>query len=465
MSLRSTRLGEDKIGSLLLSLSLPATIAMIVNGLYNLVDTIFIGQGVGDLAIGGLAIAFPVQMLIMGFAQMVGIGAASAISRNLGAGNVERADKVAGNAYTSIFILSLLFAIFGLSFTRELMYVFGATEELLPYASDYIRIIFWGSVFFSFAMMSNSIIRAEGNARAAMTTMLLGAITNILLDPIFIFDKINIPYTNLYIPGFDLGIKGAALATIIGQFLSFLYVLWYLYSGKSSLKLGMHHLKLDFSIVREIFSIGFSAFARSSTGSIFAIVVNNSLRIYGGNMAITIFGIINRVLMFLLMPLIGVVQGMQPIAGYNYGAKQIDRVKEVLKLSIFVSSGIAVFGWIVGQVFPHYIIRAFTDNVNIVKDGAFVFRIIIAMIPFVGIQFVGATLFQAIGKATPSLILSMLRQFIVLTPLILILPRLFNLNLLGIWLAFPLADIIALIVTLILLKSEMNKINIEANLE
>lgn len=443
----SNRLKEGKISKLLFNLSLPATTAMMVNGLYNVSDTIFIGKGVGALAIGGLAIAFPIQMLIMGFAQMVGIGGASAISRSLGAEKKEKADEFAGNSFFSIFILSGLFAIFGLIFTDELLTIFGATEKLLPYAKDYITIIFYGSVFFSFAMMSNNIIRAEGNSKVAMFAMILGAGLNIIIDPIFIFLL-------------DFGIKGAALATIIAQFISFCYVLYYMYSGKSSLKVKPHHLIPRINIIKEIFSVGFSAFARSSTSTIFAIVVNNSLRIYGGDIAITIFGIVNRVIAFLFMPIVGVVQGMQPIAGFNYGAKEYSRVKEVIKLSIITSTTIAILGWIIGESIPHIIIRAFTDNMNIVNEGSMVFRIVIAMIPLLGIQFVGATVFQSIGKAKPALILSLLRQFIILTPLILILPKIYNLELFGIWLSFPIADILASIITISLLKREVAKINL-----
>lgn len=447
MAENAARLGKEKITKLLLSLSLPATVAMMVNGLYNIVDTIFIGKGVGALAIGGLAIAFPIQMLIMGFAQMVGIGAASAVSRNLGAKNYERAKFTVSNAYIMILLLSAVFALFGSVFVNQLLLVFGATEALMPYARDYIRIIFIGSVFFSFAMTSNSLIRAEGNAKVAMTSMIIGAVLNMFLDPIFILI-------------FKMGIKGAALATIISQFASFVFIITYMYSGTSFLKVGFHHLRPKWDIITEITAVGSSAFARQITGTIFAIVVNNSLKVYGGDIAITIFGIVNRVIMFLLMPLIGIGQGMQPIVGYNYGAQKINRVKEAVKISVLVSTTLAVFGWVIGESIPHIIIRIFTDERDIIENGATVLRIIIAMVPFVGIQFVGAILFQAIGKAAPALILSLLRQFIILTPLILVLPRIFNLGLTGIWLAFPIADILAVIITVILIKREMNEISL-----
>ncbi|KAB3526247.1 MATE family efflux transporter [Alkaliphilus serpentinus] len=445
---QSEKLGKEKVSTLLLKMSLPAIIGMMVNSLYNVVDTIFIGRGVGPMAIGGLAIAFPIQMLTMGFAQLVGIGSASAVSRNLGANNTERADHVAGNAYVLIIGISLIFATIGLLFTDTFLKVFGATPGLMPFARDYIRVIFLGSVFFSFTMATQYLIQAEGNAKIAMTSTLIGALLNIALDPLFIF-------------GLKAGIKGAAYATIISQFASFVFIISYLYSGKSSLKVRLHHLKPRLEIIREIFAVGASAFTRSTTNTIFSIVINNSLRIYGGDIAITIFGIVNRIIAFLFLPIMGVVQGMQPIAGYNYGAKKIDRVKEVVKLSIIASTVIAILGWIMGQSFPQVIIMAFTDDDSIITKGAFVFRMVIAMIPFLGLQFVGATLFQALGKAVPALVLSLLRQFTLLTPLILLLPRLFNLGLMGVWVSFPVADILAVIITGFLLKHEMRKINKE----
>ncbi|GAG98084.1 unnamed protein product, partial [marine sediment metagenome] len=245
----TARLGEEKISKLLVNLSLPATIGMMVNALYNLVDTIFVGRGVGAIAIGGLTIAFPIQMVIMAFAQMIGIGAASAISRSLGAKDIEKANYVAGNSFLCVIVLSSTIAAIGLIFTEPMLRLFGSTETILPYAKDYITIILWGSIFFSFAMSSNNLIRAEGNAKIAMTAMLIGAILNMILDPIFIFV-------------FKLGIKGAALATIISQFISFLYVLKYFYSGKSSLKIKLHHLKPRMHIIIEIFTVGFASFAR-----------------------------------------------------------------------------------------------------------------------------------------------------------------------------------------------------------
>jgi len=443
----TARLGEEKINKLLVNLSLPATIGMMVNALYNLVDTIFVGRGVGAIAIGGLTIAFPIQMVIMAFAQMIGIGAASAISRSLGAKDIEKADYVAGNSFLCVIVLSSIIAAIGLIFTEPMLRFFGSTETILPYAKDYITIILWGSIFFSFAMSSNNLIRAEGNAKVAMVTMLIGAILNIILDPIFIFI-------------FKLGIKGAALATIISQFISFLYILTYLYSGKSSLKIKLHHLKPKIHIIIEMLTVGSAAFFRQVTGSVVAIVVNNSLRIFGGDMALIIAGILHRVIMFVFMPLFGVIQGMQPIVGFNYGAKKLDRVKEAIKLSLITTTVIATFGWLIAELFPFAIISIFTHDAEVIEKGSTIIRIVLSMIPAIGIQIVGAALFQSLGKAVPSLILSLLRQVLLFIPLVIILPRVFGLGLLGIWIAYPAADILSVILTALFLRSELKKMSL-----
>jgi MATE family, multidrug efflux pump len=443
----TTRLGEEKISKLLLNLSLPATIGMMVTALYNLVDTIFVGRGVGAIAIGGLTIAFPIQMVIMAFAHLIGIGAASAISRSLGAKDVEKADYVAGNSFLCVIILSSAIAAIGLIFTEPMLRFFGSTETILPYAKDYITIILWGSIFFSFAMSSNNLIRAEGNAKIAMATMLIGAILNMILDPIFIFI-------------FKLGIKGAALATIISQFITFLYVLKYFYSGKSSLKIKLRHLKPRMHIIIEIFTVGFAAFARMVTGSIVAIIVNNSLRIFGGDIALIIVGILHRITMFLFMPLFGVVQGMQPIVGFNYGAKKLGRVKEAIKLSLLTITIIATSGWLIAELFPFAIIGVFTRDAEVIEKGSTIIRIVLSVIPLIGIQIVGATLFQSLGKAIPSLILSLLRQVLLFIPLVIILPRVLGLELLGIWIAYPAADILSVILTTLFLRSELKKMDL-----
>ena len=311
------QLGQEKINTLLFRLSFPAVVGMISNALYNLVDTIFVGRGVGSLAIGALAIAFPLQIFIVAIAQTIGLGAGSAVSRTLGAGNTERAKQAVGNSFLCILVLSIFVSIVGLTYTDSILNFFGATSEILPYARDYIVIILWGLPFFSFVIFANNLIRAEGNARVAMFSMLIGSILNIILDPIFIFTL-------------DLGIKGAALATVLAQFCSFLYVMQYIYGKKTALKIEFYHLRPYFSLIKEIITVGLPSFARLASGSISTLLVNQSLRFYGGNLAIIILGVIIKVTRFLFMPMFGVVQGMQPIAGYNYGARQYDRVFKVL---------------------------------------------------------------------------------------------------------------------------------------
>lgn len=450
MNENSKLLGEEKIPKLLTRLAVPATIGMIFNALYNLVDTIVLGRGVGHLAIGGLAISFPIQMIIMAFAMMIGIGAASAISRSLGAGNVEKADHIAGNAFLTIVILSTIMMAFGLTFLTPILKLFGATPELLPYAQEYMSVIFIGSIVFSSAVAGNNLIRSEGNAKAAMISMIIGTGMNIILDPLFVFY-------------FNMGIRGAAIATIIAQFLSFIYVAHYFLSDRSTLKILPHHLIPDLEIIKEIMTVGFPSFMRQVAGSFLAIVINNSLSYYGGNIAISVYGIVNRVMMFILMPMFGTVQGFQPIAGFNYGAKKFDRVNEVIKSAIKRLVIYSTIGFLVIQLFPEAIISVFTQEAEVIELGTEVIRIIMLMIPIVGIQIISASLFQSLGKAKPALILSMLRQTLLLIPLVLILPRIFDFGLFGIWLAFPISDGISTILSVMLLLKEMKKMNDDHN--
>jgi putative MATE family efflux protein len=422
---------------------------MIANALYNLVDTIFVGRGVGSLAIGALAITFPLQILIVAIAQTVGLGAGSAVSRSLGAGEVGRAKYVVGNSFFCIIVLSLTVSTIGLTFTEQILIFFGATQSILPYARDYIVVILWGLTFFSFAISSNNLIRAEGNARVAMVSMLIGAILNMILDPIYIFV-------------FNLGIKGAALATITAQFCSFLYILRYIYGEETSLKIELRHLNPYFSIIKEILIVGLPSFARLSSGSISTLLVNQSLRFYGGDLAIIILGVIIKITRFLFMPMFGVVQGMQPIAGYNYGARQYSRVFEVLKLTIKVLLILSSSLCLPMIIWPAKVISIFTNDIQVIQTGIPVMRLMLFSIPVLSIQITGATLFQALGKARPAIVFSLLRRVLLFIPLIIILPRFTQLGLLGVWLSYPIADIFSAIITWFFLRNEIQKIRKEA---
>jgi len=423
---------------------------MLANALYNLVDTIFVGRGVGSLAIGALAIAFPLQILIVAIAQTIGIGAGSAVSRNLGAGKVDRAKCVVGNSFFCIIALSLTVSVIGLIFIEQILIFFGATQTILPYARDYVVVILWGLTFFSFAISSNNLIRAEGNARVAMVSMLIGAILNIILDPIYIFV-------------FKLGIQGAALATITAQFCSFLYILHYIYGKETTLTIKLHHLKPNLSIIKEIIIVGLPSFARLSAGSISTLLVNQSLRFYGGDLAIIIIGVIIKITRFLFMPMFGVVQGMQPIAGCNYGARQYNRVFEVLNLTIKVLLILSSFLCLIIILWPAQVISIFTNDLEVIQTGIPVMRIILFSIPVLSIQITGATLFQALGKPMPAIVFSLLRRVLLFIPLIIILPRLSQLGLLGIWISYPIADIFSAIITWFFLRSEIRKIRQEAD--
>lgn len=441
---RKYELGHEKVSTLLTKYSTPAIIAMLVNSLYNLVDTIFIGQGAGTMAIAGLTIAFPIQMIIMAVAQTVGIGAASIVSRSLGAGNHRKAEQVAGSAFSTVSILSVFMTIFGLLFLTPLLRIFGATDTILPYSVEYMTVILLGTFFFSYAITANSLVRSEGNAKVAMISMIIGTGLNIILDPIFIFT-------------FKMGIRGAALATVLAQVISFLYLVRYFTSGKSMLKIHLKDFKPDLELVLEIFSIGSASFARTVASSAFSIILNHSIIRYGTDLHIAIFGVANRMLMFMLMPLFGIIQGLQPILGFNYGAKKIGRVKESLRLATIVATVFSTFSFIVLLFFTTPLVRLFNNDTRLINEGVPLIRIIIVFLPIIGFQIVGASLFQAIGKAGPALILSMSRQILFLIPLLLVLPLFFGL--VGIFYAFPISDLLSAVVTGFWLLREVRIMN------
>ncbi len=432
MEKRETLLGQESIGKLLVRLSVPATIGMIVGALYNVVDTIFIGRGVGALAIGGLTIAFPIQIFMMGLALMIGLGSASVVSRNLGAGNKERAYHTAGNAMSISIVFGLLIMLFGRIFLQPLIYLFGATDTLAVYAREYMSVILLGSVFITFAMAVNNLARAEGNATIAMISMVLGTGMNIILDPIFIF-------------GFKMGIRGAAIATVISQGLSFSFLIIYFMSGKSILKIRLKHFIPNFKLLVEVFTLGVPSFIRHLGSVVFMTVLNNTLKVYGGDMYIAAAGVMNRLLSFAMMPVFGLAQGFQPIAGFNYGAKNLSRVKQSLKISLLASVITGTFFFLIMMIFPGSLMKLFTNDQTMIDIGKTALRIVVFALPAIGVQVIGATYFQAVGKAVPSLFLGMSRQVLFLIPLALLLPLLFGLN--GVFLAFPSADIFATILT------------------
>ncbi len=436
----SELLGKENIKTLLIKMSAPAMVGMAVQSMYSLVDAIFVGRAVGTIGMAGLQIAFPIQILVMSIAQTVGVGGASIISRSLGKGNQEHAEKTVGNIFFLLISLSLLISLIGLLFTTPILKLFGATEASLPYALEYIQVILMGSVIFVFAMGSNNIVRAEGNAKVAMITMIISAGLNIILDPLLIF-------------GLDMGIRGAALATVLAQSFAAVYLLYYFIGGKSGIRIRKKYISPNLLIIREIFVIGASTFARMAAGTLMSVVLNHSLAYYGNDTSLAVFVAINKLLTFTLMPLLGIVQGMQPIVGYNYGAREYPRVHETLKLAIIGTTAIATFAYIILMTIPGFMIGLFNDDPVLIEQGVRAIRINIFVLPVIGYQIIGAGMFQSIGKARPAIILSLARQVLILIPLALILPVFIGID--GIWLAFPISDLLSTLMTHYLMRSQL----------
>ncbi|MDD3043607.1 MAG: MATE family efflux transporter [Methanosarcinaceae archaeon] len=424
-------LGTEKIDKLLFKLSAPSIIGMLVYACYNIVDTIFVGQGLGDAsipAIGGLVIAFPIYMLAMGISIGLGVGGASIISRALGAKNLKKAEKTLGTVFSLAVFLGLAYSCFGLLCLDPLLVLFGATEGILPYAREYLQVIMLGTVIFTLGISTEDLVRAEGNARFAMFAMFLGAGLNILLDPVFIF-------------GFGMGVKGAAIATVLAQSASTAFLLSYFLRGKGSVSFRPESLKPDPAICKEILAIGLGPFIIEGSNSFMMIFVNHALGNYGGDVSIAAFGIIHRLFLFIFLPMLGISFGLQPIVGYNYGAKQFSRIIESVKLSLKVSTLFSLLGFLVLFLFPEYILPIFSPDAELTAVGTNAMKIIVLGLPVIGFQIVGTTVFQALGKARPAFFLSLARQLLFLLPLILVLPRFYGLN--GIWVSFPISDILS----------------------
>jgi putative MATE family efflux protein len=437
-------LGTDKISSLLIRLSLPALIGMLSNALYNLVDAIFVGHGAGSIAIAGLSIAFPLQMVFGAFALMYGVGAASISSIMLGKGDGEKASKAAGNGFSLAIITSLIISVLCFIFLDKILFALGASDNILPYARDYSKIIIFGIPFLSFSMVSNNLIRATGDAKASMKIMLLGTLINIILDPIFIF-------------GFDMGIKGAAYATIIGQIISSIYALSYFLRGKYALTLTKESFKISSSMAKNTVVLGTATFVRQIGTSLIALLANNLLGIYSGDLAIAAYGLIIRLTVIFLLPTFGLNQGIQPIIGYNFGARKIHRIKETLKLGLYFSLALGIIGELLTELIPSILLKMFTVDPALLAIAVPALRIYCAAMIFIGIQSLGATYYQAIGRGRPAIVLGLLRQIILLIPLLLILPPIFGIT--GIWLAFPISDALSAIITAIFLVMGIKKLN------
>ncbi|MCR6514974.1 MATE family efflux transporter [Clostridium sp. LY3-2] len=442
---KQTRLGEEKIGKLLRVFSIPAIAGMVVNMLYNIIDRMYIGHipKVGNLAITGVGITMPIMTIILGFGMLVGLGTAARVSIKLGQHDKEAAERHLGNAFTLIIIISVIITILGLIFMDPLLTVFGASENTIGFAKDYMNVIFIGTIVNMLSFGLNHSIRSDGNPTVAMLSMLIGAILNIILDPIFIF-------------GLDMGVKGGAIATVISQVVTTVWILYYFTKGKSIIKLKKEYFKLDKLTVLSIFSIGMSPCSMQIAASAVQVIANNTLKHHGGDLAIGAMTIVSSVSLIFLMPIFGLNQGSQPIIGYNYGAKKYHRVKETVKYASIIATIIVVIGWCIIQFMPQVLIGMFNKDPELVGIATNGLRIYLFMLPVIGFQIISSIYFQAIGKAKISMFLSLLRQVILLIPLMLILPKFLELD--GVWLSGAISDFLSAVITGIIFYASVRKL-------
>lgn len=425
------RLEHDHVGRLLLHYAIPAVIGTVVNSLYNIIDRAYIGHGVGPLAISGLALTFPILIFMQAFGMLVGAGASARISIFLGRKENNKANNVLGNAFTLTFLFSALTIIPSLIFLKDLLLLFGGSEQTIPYAESYLYITIPGNILAALSFSFNGIMRASGYPKKAMIAMLTGAILNILLDPLFIFV-------------FDMGIQGAAIATVISMAVSAGIVMHHFTDPKSIVCFQKKYFRLKLPIVISIITIGMSPFAMQLAASGVNALMNSSLIKYGGDFAVGAYGIINSFGILLVMLVLGVSQGMQPIIGFNYGAKHYHRVLQTLKLAIIIATIITTTGFLCSAFIPEIIVRAFTTNKEMITIAANGMRITFGALILVGFQMVTGNFFQSIGIAWKSMLLSITRQCLFLLPVLLTTPHYFQLN--GVWMAPPIADFLSAIV-------------------
>lgn len=425
---KSDLLGKAPIPQLLRQQAIPASIGILVMSIYGIVDTIFVGQFVGPIAIGAITVVLPITFLIASIGMAIGIGGSSIISRALGAENRGKAFNTFGNQAMLTVLLAVSIVAIGLFFQTPILKLFGGKGDILPAAQSYFGIILYGIPFLAWAMMSNNVIRAEGEPRIAMVSMLVPAVVNLILDPIFII-------------WLDMGLEGAAWATTISYFAAATFTSWYFFFGKSELRITWTCIIPRWTIIREIFSLGSVTLARQGVIAILSIVLNNSLFAYGGELAMSTYGIIQRVMMFANFPVMGLTQGFLPIAGYNFGAQNWERVRKTIRLTLRSGTLIASLTFASIMLFTDPLVRLFSPDSDLIAQTIPAIRMSFLATPLILFQLIGSAYFQAIGRAVPALILTLTKQGFCLIPLLLILPPIWGLN--GIWLAFPLADVLS----------------------
>ena len=440
-----TELGTKKVSTLLKEYAVPGIIAMTASSLYNMVDSIYIGhiRDVGSYAISGLAVTFPLMNISAALGTLVGVGAATMISVLLGQKNYTAANKVLANEVTLNTIIGLLFTAFMLLWLDPVLTFFGASENTLPYARGYMRIILYGNVVTHLYFGLNSVIRSSGNPRMAMGLTLFTVISNSILDPIFIF-------------GLGMGIEGAATATVLCQFMALCYALWYFMDQKKFLHLPKQVFALDWRIAKESLAIGMGPFLMNLAACIVALFINQQLRKYGGDLSIGAYGIVNRISFLFVMIVMGLNQGMQPIAGYNFGARQYSRVKEVYFLTAKWATFVLCFGFIVSMFLPGPAVSIFTNDPELKEIATKGLRMMNLIFPIIGFQMVATNLFQCLGMVQKSILLSLSRQLLFLVPCVYLLPLWFGVR--GVWYSFPISDGLASIMTAIFLINLVRKL-------
>lgn len=439
-------LGTKPVGRLLAQYAMPAIVAMVASSLYNMVDSIFIGQGVGAMAISGLAITFPFMNLSGAIGAGIGVGASTYLSVKLGQRDYTTAQKILGNSIVLKIITGILFGALCLIFLDPILYFFGATENTIPYAREYMIVILLGNVFTHLYFGMNALLRAASKPRHAMYATIFTVVLNTALDPLFIYT-------------FDMGIQGAAIATIISQTTALTWQIW-LFSNPNELlhfKRGIY--RLDGRIIRNILAIGISPFSMNACACVVVIFINTALVKYGGDLAVGAYGISNRIIFLFFMVVMGINQGMQPIAGYNYGALQFDRMLKVLNYSMFYATIIMIVGWLIGELAPYPCVRLFTTDKELIDITIHGIRINMLVFPLIGSQAVITNFFQSIGKAKISIFLSLSRQMIFLLPLLIALPPIMGVD--GVWAALPISDAISFFTAWAIMIRYMRKFKVE----
>ena len=442
-----TALGTENIGKLLMQYAVPAIIAMTASSLYNMVDSIFIGHGVGTMAISGLALTFPLMNLAAAFGSLVGVGAATLISVKLGQKDYDTAQRVLGNVFVLNILLGVAFTVIVMAFLDPILYFFGGSDETVGYARDYMYIILLGNTITHLYLGLNAVLRSSGHPQKAMYATIATVIINTILDPVFIY-------------GFGWGIRGAAIATIVAQIISLMWQLWIFSSKEELLHFHRGIFRLKRKIVFDSLAIGMSPFLMNMAACFIVILINQGLKKYGGDLAIGAFGIVNRLVFIIVMIVMGLNQGMQPIAGYNFGAKQYERVTKTLKLTIIYATGVTTFGFIIGMLFSDTVVGIFTSYAELIELSAKGLRIVVMFFPIIGFQMVTANFFQSIGMASKAIFLSLTRQMVVLLPCLLILPRFFGAA--GVWYSMPISDLLASLIAGTMLVWQFRKFRVQA---